>query len=235
VNAYDYRASGYLQKGDYDAAIADFTTAISLSPAQSGSTSSAAKYTASKGTTTKPSPTSPKPSSTPAYGDVYLYRGNAYRDTGQFALALADYTGSIANGTKFKTEAYTTAACCAAGTASTIGDRRLRRGHQARPGYALPYFMRGMEYFLTGRYALAIADLDRGLALYPGYSRGQPYFIKAVACERTGRTHEALVAYRYICKKRRRTRNLSGKQRNGSAFSKPDSRRDDSEREQYTY
>jgi len=58
-----------------------------------------------------------------------------------------------------------------------------------------------MEYFLTGRYALAIADLDRGLALYPGYSRGQPYFIKAVACERTGRTHEALVAYRLYLQK----------------------------------
>ncbi len=59
-------------------------------------------------------------------------------------------------------------------------------------------YQRGNAHFDQGQYGQAISDFTKALELNPKYA--EAYYNKAVACEKVGRTKEAIEAYKSFLK-----------------------------------
>ncbi|MFQ5888368.1 MAG: tetratricopeptide repeat protein [Candidatus Hydrothermarchaeales archaeon] len=90
------------------------------------------------------------------------------------------------------------------GTAYNIKGRRdkaiaeYNKAIEINPRYAPAYLIRGQAYRGKSQYDRAFSDLNKALKINPRLAAA--YFNKALACEMTGRTREAIEAYRGFIK-----------------------------------
>jgi len=128
--------------------------------------------------------------------EAYFKRGNAFREEGKFARALADYDRMIALDPSFP-QVYINRGALWGGLGRL--DRALQDFTTAialEPSLAMAYGNRSQVFIATGRLGDALQDLDREIALAPSFAnahvrRGQVYLKmgsreRAIADFRTG-------------------------------------------------
>ena len=135
------RCAGYLEFGDYEQAIADFTEAIRLDPDFVG-----------------------------AYkvrGDAHSYRGRAYGNVGDYEQAIADYTEVIRldpdNAVAYHNRGYAYREMGEYEQAIADYTEAIRLD----PDNAVAYSNRGVVYNQMGEYEQAIADFTEAIRLDP--------------------------------------------------------------------
>ena len=187
VDAYVLRGGLYHVQGHHDRAIADFTAAIRLAPQDA---------------------------------EAYYNRGLVYQDQGHYELAIRDFDQAVTlaphdpNAHYFRGAAYmfygTEAADLDQAKQSfTAAIRHFDAGvppRQARANLRRPtgtdrpagvqfdltwaYRHRAWAYFVTGAYALAIADASKGIEV-GGLVHSDIYFVRGVAYAEQGRYDQA--------------------------------------------
>ena len=174
----------YARKASYDAAIADYTAAVTFSPGfawaydNRGSTytlkgdfdHAIADYT--KAIAVKPDDAS-----------AYYNRGLSYAGKGLYDQAIADFTKSDAIKPLPADDSVALGATRASKGALDQAIADYTRAIAAKPDYALAYYDRGNAYALKGALDPAIADLTKAISLRPNYtsaynSRGGVYLRK---------------------------------------------------------
>ncbi|MFI4918895.1 MAG: tetratricopeptide repeat protein [Legionellales bacterium] len=190
-DALDYCGRGaiYLNRGNYAAALADYTTAIEKDPncvrayCERGYTySKQENYAAALADYTRAIEKDPN------YDLVYFNRGNTYSKQDNYAAALADYTTAIEKdpnyylvyfnrgNTYYKQDNY--AGYKQDNYAAAVAD--YTTAIEKKPNYVQAYFNRGYINGKQGNYAAALADYITAIEKDPNYARAY--------CER-GNTH----------------------------------------------
>jgi tetratricopeptide (TPR) repeat protein len=96
ASAYNNRGTAFEKKGQYDRAIANFDTAISLNPKHTNAYFNRGNAYEEKGQYDRAIANYDTAISlNPKDADAYFNRGNAYADKGQITRAIADYTQAI--------------------------------------------------------------------------------------------------------------------------------------------
>lgn len=176
TNAYFNRGLIYVEKPDYDAAIRDFTKAIELNDKDA---------------------------------DFYNERGICYNEKKESDKAIEDFTKAISLNSN-NADYYN-------GLANAYS--HLSNYEQAIEAYnksiaidstqSYVYYNRGLAYYHTEQYDAAIQDCDLALKFIPAKERDSnyyrwlaqdSYFNKALACDKAGRSAEAITSYRHFLK-----------------------------------
>ncbi len=186
-NAGFYFESGvsHYNKGEYDAAIRDFTKAIELDPKDAAAYDNRGTvydqrgdYDAAIRDTTKAIEVNPK------YAKAYFDRGISYKNKGDYNAAILDYTKAIEINPKYAT-AYNSR-----GTAyARQGDydsamRDFTKTIELDSKYVAAYNNRGTIYAHNGDYNATIRDFTKVIELEPQYAtayynRGTAYAHKS--------------------------------------------------------
>ena len=108
----------------------------------------------------------------------YFYRGAAYYDTKQYALAVADYTKAIELSKQTSVLVENVYNRCLG--YSKLGNPTLALADCTRaatldPTYFLAYFQRGTIYYNSGKTALALKDYSKTIELRPKYALAYTY------------------------------------------------------------
>jgi tetratricopeptide (TPR) repeat protein len=191
---YVLRGDDYLKQGQYDRAIADFSTAITLDPTSSHPYTFRGQAYLRQGLYDQAVADLTKAIALdPSWGDAFGYRGQAYLRKGRYDQAIADLNDAIARDPKWA-EAY-----------GLRGEAYLRKGRYdsaiadytkalaLNPKLSEAYYQRGYAYGMEGQYEKAVPDAEKAAALNPAYA--DAYLLKAIACERLKRTQDAIKAY----------------------------------------
>ena len=165
-----YRGLSAMDKGDFDKAIRDFTTAIELKPDFFGAYNNrGVAYFEKRDFDTAIQNYDNAIEIKPDYADAYNNRGNAYREKRDFDTAIQDLTTAI----KIKpdlAEAY-----CNRGVAyfeKRDFDTAIQNYDTAieiKPDYPEAYYNRGLAYDEKGDFDTAIQNYDTAIKIKPDY------------------------------------------------------------------
>ena len=165
----------YLEDGDYDSAIIQFSKAIELDPNYAeGHQGRGEAYFRKKHLDDALSDLNTAVELSPLLVDARYYRGLVYFEKEQYENAIKDFNAAIEQ--------------IKAGTITALGQKE----------YATPYYYRGLTYMRLEQYEKALADFSllatRGFGL--GNIYGDVHFHRAQCFEKVGRSKDALKSYR---------------------------------------
>ena len=165
---YYHRGNAYSEKGNFDAAIQDFTTAIELDPENDDVYYNRGNAYSEKGNFDAAiQDFTTAIELNPENDDVYYNRGNAYSEKGNFDAAIQDFTTAIELNPKF------------ANAYSNRGASNYKKGEfdaaipdfttaiELDPKFADAYSNRGAAYGEKGEFDVAIQDFTTAIELNP--------------------------------------------------------------------
>ena len=166
--AYDNRGNAYLEKKDYDHAIADFNEAVRLNPKDTiGYDGRGLAYVAQNDYDRGIADFNRAMQIDPKFKWAYSNRGRVYRLKGDYDRAVADYGQALQIDSNF-TEAYNNRGY--AYSLKADYDRAIADYNQAiqlDPKYATAYENRAYAYLAKADYGRAVADYTQIIQLFP--------------------------------------------------------------------
>lgn len=169
---YRYRGYAYLQKRNYDLAIADFNHAIKLQPNEPRAFydrgvaySAQGNYDQAIADDTQIIKLDPKSA------DAYYNRGLDYLNKGDALSALADYNKAISLNPDHKYAYFARGFLYKREGDYELAIRDYNKTIELEPTYACAYNNRGVAYSGKGNDELAIADYKKATELDPGFKR----------------------------------------------------------------
>jgi len=189
------RGNGYLERGELNKAIVDYNLALVMDPSlEQGYVKRGEAYLRKKKYTRAIQDLERALILDPRSPEALFYRGQAYARKGRYEEALRDFNRA-AEFQPANAELYRQRAVAYEETdryESAIDD--YDRAARLDPDNLDTYLRRGNAYFHGDRYDAAREDYERVLRKSPKHS--EALFRKAVTCELSGRSAEALAAYR---------------------------------------
>ncbi len=125
--------------------------------------------------------------------DIYSTRGRAFFEKGKIPEAIADAGRAIEIAPRYDTAYNTRGYYYYASGKYDLALADFDKTLSLNPRHEAAFNHRGLVRAARGEYDLAIADFTRAVNIDPDYY--EVYWNKAAACEKAGRTKEALEAY----------------------------------------
>lgn len=166
---YRYRGSAYLQKHNYDLAIADYNQAIKLDPIDKWAFyDRGVAYSAQGNYDQAIADATQVIRLDPTSADAYYTRGLDYLNKADILSALADFNQAISRNPNH-TDAYFARGLLFKGESDyDLAIRDYNKTIELAPSYACAYNNRGVAYSLKGNDDLAITDYKKATELDPG-------------------------------------------------------------------
>jgi tetratricopeptide (TPR) repeat protein len=162
---YNNRGTSYLQKGDYDRAIADFDRSLAIRTSGSTYNNRGMAYDG-KGQYERAIQDYDRAIALdPRDAQAYSNRGSSYLSIGQYDRALSDFDSAVALVPNWPIPIGGRGLALAGKGQFDRAIREFDRAIALRPNYAAAFAVRGQTYFKKGDYDRAIADFQRALNL----------------------------------------------------------------------
>lgn len=191
--AYFNRGLAYARRGDYDRAIVDYNKAFDLNRLMKKFFNTYRNmFNSMEGLENN---NAIDCSLTTFTIGVYLERGDAFQNKGDYGRALADFNSALKLDSKCL-ETY----LHRGSTYGEMGDYEraladLNKAVELNAYFGRTYALRGSVYFNKGDCDQAIKDCNKAIELKP--KDANAYYTKALACEKIGRVKEAVEAIKY--------------------------------------
>jgi tetratricopeptide (TPR) repeat protein len=192
MSASQYFARGFsvYNAGNYEAAIADYTTAIELDPSYAYAYNNRGSAYYRLGDYEEALADYNRAIQLEPSAVRYTSRGLAYYSLGEYDSAIADYTTAIGLDPNYAIAYHHRGLAYRSLEEYNLALADHTTAIELDPNYAIAYYNRGSDYYLLGNYEEALADYNRAIQLDPNLDA--VYFSRGLANYELGNYKAAL-------------------------------------------
>ena len=197
AEAYYVRGTAYLDKDNYDRAIAEFDKAIQLEPDFADAYFMRGIAYLDKDNHDRAIVEFDKAIQLGLdYGEAYFVRGIAYFARDDYDRAIAEFDKAIQLEPDYGEVYLSRGIAYVEKDEYDLGIAEFDKAVELMPDYAKAYGDRGIAYMEKGEYDLAIADYDKAIQLEPDFA--DAYFMRGIANKLKGEKEKAIADFKKV-------------------------------------